>query len=148
LAGALRAQQAAPLDRLRTLPGVEQYTKMAPQLNGSIISGAVTPTWAADGQSFSYTLSGKLFRFDVASMKPVETGDAPVAAAGGRAGGRGAGGGVAPGRGRGAGNLPAGRRQSLSAGAGRTRPSKRLRAVARRQDEGVLQGPQHLRQQR
>ena len=148
LAGALHAQQAPPLDRLRTMPGVEQYTKMAPLLNGSIISGAVTPTWAADGQSFSYALNGKLLRVDVASMKPVETGDAPVAAAGGRAGGRGAGGGVAPGRGRGAGNLPSGVAESLPAGAGRARPSERLRAVARRQDEGVLPRSQHLRQQR
>ena len=109
LAGALHAQQAAPLDRLRTMPGVEQYTKMTPLLNGSIVSGAVTPTWAADGQSFSYALNGKLLRFDVATMKPVETGDAPVAAPGaGRAGGRGAGGVAGAGRGRGAGNLPAG----------------------------------------
>ncbi|HEX5215837.1 MAG TPA: DPP IV N-terminal domain-containing protein [Vicinamibacterales bacterium] len=109
LAGGLHAQQAAPLDRLRTMPGVEQYTKMAPQLNGSILSGAIAPTWAADGQSFSYALNGKLLRFDVAAMKAVETGDAPVAAPGaGRAGGRGAGGVAGGGRGRGAGSLPSG----------------------------------------
>ena len=94
-------------DRLRSMPGFEQYTKMTQQLTGgAIVSGAITPTWAADGASFTYTNGGKSYRFDVASMKPVETGDTPAAGnpgrgrGAGRAGGEGAPPPVAAGRGR------------------------------------------------
>ncbi len=37
-------------DRLRTMPGFDQFTKMSQQVQGGVVvSGAVTPTWAADG---------------------------------------------------------------------------------------------------
>jgi dipeptidyl-peptidase-4 len=81
-------------DRLSAMPGYDQYRKMQDQLGRGnpppVVSGAVTATWAGDGQSFTYTTAGKSYRFDLATLKAVETGEAPAA---GAAGGRGAGGG-------------------------------------------------------
>ena len=75
-------------DRLPAMPGYEQYTKMQAALQGgpAVVSGALNVTWAEDGQSLTYAMGGKAYRFDLATMKPVETGDAP---AGGGQGGRG-----------------------------------------------------------
>jgi len=54
-------------DRLRTMPGYERYAAMAPKLASSIKSGAITPQWADDGNSFEFTRDGKRFRFTVAT---------------------------------------------------------------------------------
>ena len=91
-------------DRLAGMPGFDQYQKMSKQVQGGVIvSGAVTPTWAADGRSFTYTSAGKSYQFDLATMKAVEAGEAPAPAAGGGRGGRG--GGTPPPGGRGRGGL-------------------------------------------
>ena len=67
-------------DRLPQMPGVDNYTRMLPQLSASFTSGAVSNVqWAADGRSFSYVHSGKSYRFDLATMKAVEAGEAPPA---------------------------------------------------------------------
>ncbi len=94
------------------MPGYDQFQKMQAELQKGpvMVSGAITPTWAADGRSFTYTSAGKSFRFDLATMKATETADAPGAAPAGAGGGRGAGRGAPPpagqtppaGRGRGA----------------------------------------------
>src|SRR6185503_19645064 len=89
-------------DRLRTMPGYEQFQKMQGQTQGAMVSGAVNAAWSADNTSFSYVTGGKAYRFDIATMKPMETGDAPAPAAGGgrgAVGGRAAGGGTGGGRG-------------------------------------------------
>src|SRR5262245_4917979 len=77
-------------DRLRAMPGYDQSQKMQTALQGgsAVVSGAITPAWAADGQSFTYTATGKTYRFDVATLKSAETAVAE-GARGGR-GGRGA----------------------------------------------------------
>ena len=54
-------------DRLKSMPGYEQYTRMAPKLSGAIKSGAVNAVWADDGNTFDYMKDGKHWRFDVAS---------------------------------------------------------------------------------
>jgi dipeptidyl-peptidase-4 len=94
----------APLDRLKGMPGVDQFTKMQDQLRSgpAFVSGALNVSWAEDGQSFTYAFGGKMHRFDIASKASVATGDAPAGA--GAAGGRGAG----AGRGGGGGVAPAG----------------------------------------
>lgn len=61
-AAALPAQ-----DRLRTMPGYDRYTAMAPRLTGAIKSGAVMPQWSEDGKSFEFTFDGKRRRFDLAT---------------------------------------------------------------------------------
>ena len=87
-------------DRLAGMPGFDQYQKMSTLVQGGVIvSGAVTPTWTADGRGFTYTSAGKSYRFDLATMKAVEAGEAPAAAPG--RGGRGGTPPPAGGRGRG-----------------------------------------------
>jgi dipeptidyl-peptidase-4 len=77
-------------DRLKTMPGYDQYTKMQPLISGAVVSGALGVSWVGDGKSFTYTHDGKAYAFDVATLKATETGEAPAPAAGGR-GGRGRG---------------------------------------------------------
>jgi dipeptidyl-peptidase-4 len=71
-------------DRLKAMPGYDQYTKMQPLISGAVVSGALNVSWAEDGKSFTYTHDGKAYAFDVATLKATETGDAPAPAAGGR----------------------------------------------------------------
>ncbi|MDX2262092.1 MAG: DPP IV N-terminal domain-containing protein [Gemmatimonadales bacterium] len=87
LPGALAAQ-----DRLKNMPGYEQYTRMAPQIAGSVKSGQVNGQWVDGGKGFEYAWDGKRFRFDAATRKVAEvtTPGTPATPAGGRgAGGRG-----------------------------------------------------------
>src|SRR5688500_1604603 len=76
-------------DRLSKMPGVDQYRKMQAALGGSaFVSGAITPTWAEDGKSFTYNFGGNRYRFDLATMAAVDEGPSPAGAGrGGRAGG-------------------------------------------------------------
>jgi dipeptidyl-peptidase-4 len=85
------ATPAAAQDRLKSMPGYEQYTRMAPQLNGTVKLGTVVGGWVDAGKAYEYTVDGKRYRFDAATKKIAETTVAgtPVAPAGG---GRGAGG--------------------------------------------------------
>jgi dipeptidyl-peptidase-4 len=98
-------------DRLRSMPGYEQFTKMSQQLQGgAFVTGAVTVRWEDGGRAFTYTNAGQSYRFDLATMAATPTGAAatpdPAAGRGGaRAGGQGRGGqtppaATPPGRGR------------------------------------------------
>ena len=70
-------------DRLKSMPGYDQYVAMAPKIAGAVKSGAVAAQWAEDARSFDFMRDGKRWRFDLASRKIAE---APAAAAnGGRA---------------------------------------------------------------
>ncbi len=80
-------------DRLKSMPGYEQYTRMAPQLNGTVKLGTVLGGWVDAGKAYEYTTDGKRYRFDAATKKIAETtvaGTPVTPPAGGRgAGGRG-----------------------------------------------------------
>src|SRR5579871_3973608 len=101
LACAFAVARPGAQDRLRGMPGYDQFTKMQPL---SVVAYLFKTTrniqWAPDGKSFTYTAAAKSYRFDLATMTPAES-EAPSAtpaggrAAGGRAGGR-AGGGLPP----------------------------------------------------
>src|SRR5262245_52833842 len=84
-------------DRLKSMPGYEQYQKMAREMPGSVKLGALSVRWKDDGSSFEYAWDGKRYVYDVASKQAKETGDAPAPVGGGR-GGRGGGGGPERGR--------------------------------------------------
>ena len=85
-------------DRLKSMPGYDQFQKMSREIPGSVKLGSLTPQWKEDGSSFEYTWDGKRYRFDVAAKTASVIGDAPATMAGG---GRGRGGqGGAPARGR------------------------------------------------
>lgn len=86
---------AAPLaaqSRLPEMPGYDQWKRVSPLINSSIVSGALNVTWADDSRSFEYAQAGKRFRYDVGRRTASEI-DAPAARPGGGFGG-------GPGRGR------------------------------------------------
>ncbi len=94
---------AAPLalnaqDRLKTMPGYEQFTRMQAQLVSTppLKSGAINAAWSADGKSLEYNFDGKRNRVDVTSKNITSIGEATAEQRGGF-GGRGGGG---PARGR------------------------------------------------
>jgi dipeptidyl-peptidase 4 len=89
---------AGAQDRLKAMPGYDQYQKMSRQIPGSVKLGALAVRWADDGLSFQYAWDGKQYRYDVATRQATVIGDAPDANG---QGGRGRGGqGQAPARGR------------------------------------------------
>ncbi len=81
---------AAAQDRLKSMPGYEQFTRMTPLLNGAVKSGQVLGQWVDGGKGFEYSFDSKRWRFDPATraVAEVTTPGTPVAPA---AGGRGAG---------------------------------------------------------
>ncbi len=83
-------------DRLKTMPGYEQYLKTSKEVSTAVKPGSLSATWT-NPTTFEYARDGKLFRYDVAKKVATEVGPAPETVAGQR-GQRGAGG--APERGR------------------------------------------------
>jgi dipeptidyl-peptidase-4 len=151
---------AAAQDRLPTMPGYENYTKMAPVYQQNpMISGAIGGgggggrgggaqgaaqtgiTWAADGRSVQYTHNGRRYNVDIAARRvaelPAEAQPAAQAQANaanpGRAGraGRAGGGGAPPGGGGGRGG---------GAGGGNARCGVSL-AVERGRQSALAQSP-------
>ena len=95
------ASTAGAQDRLKSMPGYDQYQRMLP-----VYRSAVTPltigapggvAWSTDGKSFEYNANGTHYRYDIATKKATELGASSTPAGGGR--GRGGGGGQ-PERGR------------------------------------------------
>ncbi len=64
-------------DRVKTMPGYEQYEKMSSQIRNAFRSGALAVTWKDDGRSFEYVQDGKLYRYDVARRAATELGPSP-----------------------------------------------------------------------
>lgn len=64
-------------DKLKSMPGYKQYSKVAPKIRSSIKSGRLYVTWKDDGNSFEYTQDGKLYSYDVKKQSVTEIGDAP-----------------------------------------------------------------------
>ncbi|MCX6549630.1 MAG: DPP IV N-terminal domain-containing protein [Acidobacteria bacterium] len=85
-------------DRLKTMPGYEQYLKMAKEMQGAVKTGALNATWIDGGNAFEYPKDGKIWRYDILTKQTTEIGPAPEAPAPGAFGGRGQGGGPARGR--------------------------------------------------
>jgi dipeptidyl-peptidase-4 len=102
LLGLAGATAVLAQDRIKEMPGHDQFTKMQPQINGSVTPGSLAVTWAGDGKSFTYNFAGKSYKYDTATREAAVTGDAPEPAgnAGGR-GGRGGRGGQPPAGGQG-----------------------------------------------
>jgi dipeptidyl-peptidase 4 len=63
---------AAAQSRLQAMPGYEQWSTVAPQITRSVKSGAINADWAADSQSFDYTLDGARWRFDLKTKSKSE----------------------------------------------------------------------------
>src|SRR5579864_4843566 len=77
-------------DRLKALPGFDQFTRMAPLYQGDFTSGSVLGggggrggrggaaapaqpvVWSPDGKGVDYSWNGKRFHFDFAGTAPSE----------------------------------------------------------------------------
>jgi len=93
---AVGASPALAQDRIRTMPGYEQYQRMRGQMQGAVRSGALRVTWADDSRTFEYVLNGQRYRYDVREGKATQIEGGAAPAFGGGRGGRGGG----PARGR------------------------------------------------
>jgi dipeptidyl-peptidase 4 len=75
-------------DRLKTMPGYDQYQKMSKEIPGSVKLGSLTVKWLDGGKAFEYYKDGKTYRYDIATNVATEVGLAPPDADGGRGSGR------------------------------------------------------------
>src|SRR5215813_2014949 len=84
-AGGVSAQ-----DRLKTMPGYEQYQKMNREIPGSVKLGGLSVVWKDGGQAFEFRRDGKAYNYTIATRTTVEvapTGEnnpPPPGASGGR----------------------------------------------------------------
>jgi dipeptidyl-peptidase-4 len=85
-------------DRLKTMPGYDQYARVSKEATAALRSGQLNATWSDDGASFEYSHLGTRYRYDVAALKATEIGEAVDAPTGSGRGGRGGQGGPARGR--------------------------------------------------
>ncbi len=70
-------------DKLKSMPGYDQYQKVAPQIRSSVVSGSLFVQWSDDGSSFEYTKDGKRYQYDVKKKTATEV-NAPEPASRGR----------------------------------------------------------------
>jgi len=101
-------------DRLKSMPGHDQYEKMSKLIPTSVKSGALTALWKDGGKAFEYTHDGTLYRYDIAERKATEIGKAKTPAGGAKKGGGFKGIGKKDGDAKGVGFVPRGR-QAMSA---------------------------------
>lgn len=70
--GLFMASATAPValaqSRIRTMPGYERWSEMAPKLAQAVKSGAITVQWAQDSRSFEYTRDTTRWRFDLGAL--------------------------------------------------------------------------------
>ncbi|HZS08290.1 MAG TPA: DPP IV N-terminal domain-containing protein [Blastocatellia bacterium] len=76
-------------DRLKAMPGYEQYQKMSRELPGAVKPGLLAVTWKDNGKSFEYRKDGKLYHYDIATRTVTEVGTATADPAGQEGRGRG-----------------------------------------------------------
>ncbi len=63
-------------DRLKSMPGYEQFTRMSKEIPGSVSLGIVNVAWKDDGKAFEFRKAGKLVRYDIATKELKEVGEA------------------------------------------------------------------------
>jgi dipeptidyl-peptidase 4 len=72
LAVAALPGQSLAQDRLPSMPGYDQYERMAGLRQGAVRLGALSVTWLADGSAFHYQQDGKRYRYDIATRRAAE----------------------------------------------------------------------------
>src|SRR5262249_3080922 len=65
-------------DRLKTMPGYEQFQRVSKDIPGSVKGGSLNVKWQDGGKSFDYYKDGKTFRYDIATGKSTDIGPAPA----------------------------------------------------------------------
>lgn len=56
------------------MAGYEQYQRVSREIATAVVSGAITPMWAADGTSFEYARDGWRYRYDIAAQRATRLG--------------------------------------------------------------------------
>lgn len=64
-------------DKLKKMPGYEQYQKISPQIRSSVKMANLNAKWSDDGSSFEYSQDKKLKQYTLKTKKIIELGDAP-----------------------------------------------------------------------
>ncbi|MFO0815031.1 MAG: DPP IV N-terminal domain-containing protein [Gemmatales bacterium] len=59
-------------DRLKTMPGYENYQKMLGKSSGTVKRGTISVQWKEGGKAFEYSKDGKRYRYDIAANKAEE----------------------------------------------------------------------------
>ena len=65
-------------DRLKTMPGYDQYQKISKEIPGSVKLGTLNVKWQDGGKSFDYYKDGKTLHYDIATRATAEGGPAPA----------------------------------------------------------------------
>ncbi|MCI0379022.1 MAG: hypothetical protein L0215_15545, partial [Gemmataceae bacterium] len=68
----LVATNTTAQDRLKSMPGYEQYQKMNKEAFNAVKLGRLFVTWKEGGKAFEFQKDGKLFRYDIAAKKAEE----------------------------------------------------------------------------
>jgi dipeptidyl-peptidase 4 len=76
LLSALLSIPAQGQERIKSMPGYEQFEQMRTQLRGAFTSGALDVDWSEDSSTFEYVYTGKKYRYDVDRRQATEIGDA------------------------------------------------------------------------
>ena len=63
---------AGAQDRLKAMPGYEQYQKMTREMAGAVKPGALQVTWKDGGAALEYRKDGKALRYDIATKQTSE----------------------------------------------------------------------------
>ena len=77
LALVFTAQLSLAQDKLKKMPGYEQYRAVAPQIRGSVDYGRLRVNWSDDSKSFNYMKDGKEYQFDVKKKQATLLGEMP-----------------------------------------------------------------------
>ncbi|HKP13631.1 MAG TPA: DPP IV N-terminal domain-containing protein, partial [Blastocatellia bacterium] len=64
---------ASAQDRLKTMPGYDQYQRMSKEIPGSVKPGALAVKWQDGGKALTYQKDGKTYRYDIATGQASET---------------------------------------------------------------------------
>src|SRR5688572_20057793 len=82
---------ASAQDRLKTMPGYDQYARVAPQIAGAVKLGALQAFWVDSGRAFEYQRDNQWYRYDVGTRKAstISSPSTPDSLRRPRAGGRG-----------------------------------------------------------
>lgn len=99
MAVALFLSAGSAQDRLKTMPGYDQYQRVSREMGGAVRSGALQVSWKDGGKAFVYRRDGKGYRYDVATGQTSDAADSEFTGNGGQQMGR-RGGGAGPERGR------------------------------------------------
>jgi len=71
------ALMAGAQDRLKLMPGYEQFQKMSKEITASVKSGSLSVTWKDEGKALECRQNNKIYRYDLATRRTTEVGPAP-----------------------------------------------------------------------